>query len=151
MEKFNEKNTEFEHTLFGGIATEMFFDDEPVDSIIEGKGLHPPTPADIIVLWSYNESQDISVEAVAKILCNYPETASRIRDFKKGEETLWNALESVEDDPGCIKTAIFLAALSSIYRKLNHQHMAVCLQRCAAELVYKKNNEVSVQIIKKLY
>lgn len=119
------------------LSPDLVFDDEPVDSIIDGEGLIPPTPADIIELWSYADSQDISTEAIAHILCNHPEAASRIKNKKKAEETLWNALESVEDHPECLKTAIFLSALSSLYRGQKYQYMAINLQRCAVELCLK--------------
>ena len=128
----------------------LVFDDEPVDSIIYDEKIQTPTPADIIEQWSYTDSRYISTEAVAKILCNYPDAASGIKDNKKGEKCFWNALESLEDDPECIKTAIFLAALSSLYRGQRYQHLAVNLQRCAAELWLKngqQNDEPPVDII----
>ncbi len=150
MEKDPTLDLILEAEKINALSPDLVFDDEPVDSIIDGKGFSPPTPADIVEMWSYTESKDISIEIVAKILCNYPGAASRIRDIKKRENSLWDALESVEDGPDCMKTAIFLSALSSLYRGQRHQHMAINLQRCSFELWLKngqQNGEPSVDII----
>jgi hypothetical protein len=114
--------------------TDLVFDDEPVDAIINGVNEEHPTSASILELWIKNDAMDIPVDNVAAILSRYPVGAKRFKDFQAVEKRLWEGLDAAQKEEGCTKPAIFLAALSAIYAAQGDKDFETDLLRMAVDI-----------------